>query len=269
MFNYQKVAEQGRWSYSNCRECISFVHLVCHEEDGCPLLADGCTYSTQGQTETNHKCANDYSISAILLVRVWYLNSPDRLVLPWASVVRVWWVNLDACVVSVYMWCIASRAILQVSPCSIVVWCRGDDSNQYSLVCRPSITANMVESRVKLLCRMTSGGHLEAWHFQWTPVHGTINHASRRPPDVIIRRSFTRPSTALAVIEGLGTRLHSIQVSCVPTSSSVYDPHTRTGDGTTHQHGPAAAPARPLPLTSEACHCCPVQKLWPLHPCKK
>ena len=32
-------------------------------------------------------------------------------------------------------------------------------------------------------------------------------HASRRLPDVILRRSFTRPSTALAVIEGLGTRL--------------------------------------------------------------
>ena len=34
-------------------------------------------------------------------------------------------------------------------------------------------------------------------------------HASRRLPDVILRRSFTRPSTALAVIEGLGTRLHT------------------------------------------------------------
>ena len=28
-------------------------------------------------------------------------------------------------------------------------------------------------------------------------------------PDVILRRSFTRPSTVLAVIEGLGMRLHS------------------------------------------------------------
>ena len=34
-----------------------------------------------------------------------------------------------------------------------------------------------------------------------------VSHASRRSPDVILRRSFTRPSTALAVIEGLGTRL--------------------------------------------------------------
>ena len=39
-------------------------------------------------------------------------------------------------------------------------------------------------------------------------MHGAISHASRRSPDVILRRSFTRPSTTLAVIEGLGTRLH-------------------------------------------------------------
>jgi len=32
-----------------------------------------------------------------------------------------------------------------------------------SLVPRPSITANAVESLVKLLRRMTSGGRLEAW----------------------------------------------------------------------------------------------------------
>jgi len=29
-------------------------------------------------------------------------------------------------------------------------------------------------------------------------------------PDVILRRSFTRPSTVLALIEGLGTRLTCI-----------------------------------------------------------
>ena len=57
-----------------------------------------------------------------------------------------------------------------------------------------------------------SGGCLEAWHFRWTAVlvhrmHSAISHVSRCPPDVILRRSFTRPSTALAVIEGLGTRL--------------------------------------------------------------
>ena len=86
--------------------------------------------------------------------------------------------------------------------------CRLGDG--YSLIPKPSITANAVEGLVKLLRRMTSGGRLEAWHFRWTAVlcmHGAISHASRRPPDVILCRSFTRPSTALAVIEGLGTRL--------------------------------------------------------------
>ena len=39
-----------------------------------------------------------------------------------------------------------------------------------------------------------------------TAVHQKC-HTSKRPPDVILRRSFTRPSTTLAVIEGLGTRL--------------------------------------------------------------
>ena len=34
-----------------------------------------------------------------------------------------------------------------------------------------------------------------------------ISHTSRCPPDVILRRSFVRPSTTLAVIEGLGMRL--------------------------------------------------------------
>ena len=28
-------------------------------------------------------------------------------------------------------------------------------------------------------------------------MHGAISHTSRRPPDVILHRSFTRPSTAL------------------------------------------------------------------------
>ena len=35
-----------------------------------------------------------------------------------------------------------------------------------------------------------------------------ISHASQRLPDVILHMSFTRHSTALAVIEGLGMRLH-------------------------------------------------------------
>ena len=32
-------------------------------------------------------------------------------------------------------------------------------------------------------------------------------HATKHPPDIILHRSFTRPSTTLAVIVGLGTRL--------------------------------------------------------------
>ena len=50
-------------------------------------------------------------------------------------------------------------------------------------------------------------------------MNGAISHASRRPPDVILRRSFTRPSTVLAVIEGLGTRLKGEQslfyITCI------------------------------------------------------
>ena len=39
-----------------------------------------------------------------------------------------------------------------------------------SLVPRPSIISIAVEGLVKLVCRMTSGGRLEAWHFRWTAV---------------------------------------------------------------------------------------------------
>ena len=43
-----------------------------------------------------------------------------------------------------------------------------------------------------------------------TAVHQKC-HASKHPPDVILRRSFTRPSTTLAVIEGLhGNKANSI-----------------------------------------------------------
>ena len=47
-------------------------------------------------------------------------------------------------------------------------------------------------------------------------------HASKHPPDVILRRSFTRLSTALAVIEGLRTRLLCLmpRVSCATCGSS-------------------------------------------------
>ena len=46
-----------------------------------------------------------------------------------------------------------------------------------------------------------------------------ISHGSIRPPDVILRCSFTRPSTTLAVIEGMGTRLG---VSVILTDFDVY-----------------------------------------------
>ena len=52
-----------------------------------------------------------------------------------------------------------------------------------------------------------------------TAVHQKC-HTSRRPPDVILRRSFTRPSTTLAVIEGLGTRL--VGKHCGHVLSRVY-----------------------------------------------
>ena len=82
--------------------------------------------------------------------------------------------------------------------------CRLGDG--YSLVPRPSITANTVEDLVKLLRRMTTGGRLEAWLItSCTTVYWKC-YTSERPPD-ILHMSFTRPSTALAVIEGLGTRL--------------------------------------------------------------
>ena len=56
------------------------------------------------------------------------------------------------------------------------------------------LSPNAVEGLVKLVRRMTSGGHLEAWLIapcmHNTAVHRKC-HASRRPPDVILRTSFT------------------------------------------------------------------------------
>ena len=79
-----------------------------------------------------------------------------------------------------------------------------------SLLPRPSITANAVESLVKLLRRMMSGEHLEAWLTRRactsTAVHRKC-HASQCSADFILHRGFTRPSTTLAVTEGLGTRV--------------------------------------------------------------
>jgi len=52
----------------------------------------------------------------------------------------------------------------------------------------------------------------EAWLIApCTAVHRKC-HTSRRPPDIILRRSFTRPSTVLAVIEGLGTSLMYVHI---------------------------------------------------------
>ena len=62
------------------------------------------------------------------------------------------------------------------------------------------LSPNAVEGLVKLVRRMTSGGRLEAWLIapcmHNTAVHWKC-HASRCPPDVILRTSFTRTSTAL------------------------------------------------------------------------
>ena len=54
---------------------------------------------------------------------------------------------------------------------------------------------------------MTSGEFF--WGVAYHAVQAVYRkcHTSKRPPEVILCRSFTRPSTTLAVIEGLGTRL--------------------------------------------------------------
>ena len=94
-----------------------------------------------------------------------------------------------------------------------------------SLVPRSSITANVVEGLVKLLHRMTSGGRLEAWLITLC-MHNTAVHqkciASRHPPDVILRGSFTRPFTALGV-EGLGMRLLRPHLACYGLKLTVAD----------------------------------------------
>ena len=72
---------------------------------------------------------------------------------------------------------------------------------------------------VKLLRRMTSGGRLEAWLTRHTYMPNTAVHrkchASRRPPDVILRTSFTRPSTAL------GDRRPGNEATAVPLDSTL------------------------------------------------
>ena len=76
------------------------------------------------------------------------------------------------------------------------------------------LSPNAVEGLVKLLRSLTSGGRLEAWliapciHIHNTTVHRKC-HASRRPPDVRLRRSFTRPSTALGDRKPGNEAMHS------------------------------------------------------------
>ena len=91
---------------------------------------------------------------------------------------------------------------------------------------------NHMEGLVKLLRRMMSGGCLEAWLSRQALHCSTVYrkcHASRRPPDVILRRSFTRASTALAVIEGLGTRL-------IKSSSMLYWSHSQASSIPEFEH---------------------------------
>ena len=74
-----------------------------------------------------------------------------------------------------------------------------------SLVPRPSIIANTFGRPAKTPTwndiRWTFEGHLKAWY----PVNRLQTSTS-----IIPCRSFTRPSTALAVIEGLGMRLDKL-----------------------------------------------------------
>ena len=82
-----------------------------------------------------------------------------------------------------------------------------------------------VEGLVKLVRRMTSG---RCWvdigrrglSCSSTAVHRKC-HASQRLLDIILRRSFTRPSTALAVIEALETRLLTADFTSLRMSVSV------------------------------------------------
>ena len=59
--------------------------------------------------------------------------------------------------------CQARDGIMTVN--SSILSLTGGYGCEPSLVPKPSITANVMEGLVKLLCRMTSGGCLEAWHF--------------------------------------------------------------------------------------------------------
>ena len=113
----------------------------------------------------------------------------------------------------VYIYCKPSLIPrLQFWPLKVAwVWTIPSHSfSSISLVPRPSITANVVEGLVKLLRRMTLGRRWEAWLIALCMTSTAVYrkyHTSQCLPNVILHRSSTRPSTALAVIEGLGTWL--------------------------------------------------------------
>ena len=69
---------------------------------------------------------------------------------------------------------------------------------------------------------MTSGRHL-------VDVGRHIVFVEWCLPDVILRRSFTRPFTALAVIEGLGMRLHIQMSNHSPSHTHTKIWHSGTG----------------------------------------
>ena len=82
-----------------------------------------------------------------------------------------------------------------------------------SLVPRPS-TPNAVEGLVNSYVEWRQ---VDVWSHGTSGklhacTHGAISHGSRRPPDVILRRSFTRPSTTLAVIKRPGNKTMTFSI---------------------------------------------------------
>ena len=83
-----------------------------------------------------------------------------------------------------------------------------------------------VEGLVKLLHRMTLGGVALVVNCSATARKPCLPTSTQCLPDVILRRSFTRSSTMLAVIEGLGTRLmqYSIHRQQPCSQTLMYEP---------------------------------------------
>ena len=93
-----------------------------------------------------------------------------------------------------------------IAPSTAVYWKCHASRRPPDVILRRSFTRLSTVLAVILLRKMTSGGRLEAWLIAPSTAVYRKYHASRRPPDVILRRSFTTLSIALAVIERLGTR---------------------------------------------------------------